>query len=228
MTAKTYDDLVQGTPEWLELRRGIVTASTVGQLITAKTVKVASNDNARALVYKLAAERITGRVEPSFQSDAMLRGHMDEPYARDLYSKTYAPVVECGFMVTDDYGWRLGYSPDGLVGTDGLIEIKSRDPKKHLETILVDEVPAENMAQIQAGLLVSVRAWCDYISYCGGMPLWTKRVYPDPRWQRAIVEAVNDFEEVADTMRRRYDHAVEGLPLAEYIDHFPDVELKLS
>ena len=64
-----------------------------------------------------------------------------------------------GFMIRDDWGYRIGYSPDGLVGDDGLIEVKSRRPKKHLQTILANEVPAENIAQIQTGLLVSQRKW---------------------------------------------------------------------
>ena len=89
-------------------------------------------------------------------------------------------------MVRDDWGFKIGYSPDGLVGKDGLIEIKSRRPKKHLQTIIAGTVPAENMAQIQAGLLVSGRDWCDYISYCGGMRPWIKRVEPDTRWSPSI------------------------------------------
>jgi hypothetical protein len=82
-------------------------------------------------------------------------------------------------MVRDDWGFSLGYSPDGLVGDDGLIEVKCRRQKKHLQTILADEVPPENMAQLQCGLLVSGREWIDYVSYCGGMPMYVKRVYPD-------------------------------------------------
>src|SRR5690606_14766102 len=109
----------------------------------------------------------------------------------------YAPVAEAGFMVRDDWGWRIGYSPDGLVGDDGLIEIKSRQPKRHLATILDDEIPAEDVPQIQCALLVSGRAWCDYFSFCGGMPMWVKRVYPDQRWFDAIVAADDAFEQTA-------------------------------
>src|SRR5690606_36899576 len=134
-----------------------VTASVVGQLITTKTIKPAANDTSRALTALLVAERITGWSDPVYVSDDMMRGTLDEPVARDLYSKHYAPVVECGFMVRYEDGWRLGYSPDGLVGDDGLIEVKSRRAKAQLVTILADEVPASNMAQIQAGLLVSGR-----------------------------------------------------------------------
>ena len=95
----------------------------------------------------------------------------------------------------DTWPVKLGYSPDGLVGEDGLIEIKSRRQKKHLQTIINDAVPPENMAQLQCGLLVSGREWIDYVSFCGGMPLYVKRVTPDEQWQDAILTAVEAFEE---------------------------------
>ena len=142
----------------------------------------------------------------------MWRGVESEPFAREEYAEHFAPVEQVGFMVRDDWGYQIGYSPDGLVGDDGLIEIKSRRQKKHLQTILADEVPAENMAQLQAGLLVSGRAWCDYVSYCGGMPLWRKRVEPDPKWHAAIVEAVAHFELNVAVITEKYTAAVQGLP----------------
>lgn len=214
-----YPDLEQGTNEWHDVRRGIVTASTIGQLITTRTLKPANNDTSRGLTVQLVAERITGWTDPTYVSDDMARGHMDEPIARDLYAETYAPVTEMGFLIRRAPGFVLGYSPDGLVNDDGLIEIKSRRPKKHLATILADQVPAENMAQIQAGLFVSGRQWCDYISYCGGMPMWTKRVHPDPEWFQAIHEAVTGFEKAAAEQERAYRKAVTGLPPTERINY---------
>jgi hypothetical protein len=214
VTLTVLDDLIQGTDEWHDQRRGIVTASVVGKLITP-TVRVASNDYSRALTAQLVAERITGYTDPVYVSDDMLRGHEDEPRARDLYSEHYAPARESGFMVRDDWGFRIGYSPDGLVGDDGLIEVKSRRQKKHLQTILADEVPAENMPQLQCGLLVSGREWIDYISYCGGMPLYVKRVEPSERWFEAIVAAVSTFEDTAAEWVAAYQSATEGLAATE-------------
>lgn len=98
---------------------------------------------------------------------------------------------------------------------DGLIEIKSRRAKAQLRTILDDEVPAENMAQIQTGLLVSGRAWCDYVSYCAGMPLYVKRVLPDPAWRDAILAAVTAFEDTAFAMTTTYRERVQGMPETE-------------
>ena len=225
MTLQVFTELEQGSEEWLVARCGIVTASVVGQLITPKTVKPASNDYSRALAVTLTAERITGHVEPIHENQDMLRGTLDEPFARDKYAEHFAPVTEVGFMVRDDFGFRLGYSPDGLVGEDGLIEIKSRRQKKHLATILADEVPLENMAQCQAGLLVSGREWLDYVSFCSGMPLYTRRVFPDPKWFTAIIEAVSSFEAASAGMIERYTEATAGMPPTERIDHFAEMEI---
>lgn len=223
MTLHTYPDLIQGSDQWLDARRGIVTASVIGQLITTKTVKPAFNDYSRALTNTLVAERITGWTEDVYVSTAMMRGTLDEPIARELYARHHAPVTELAFMVREWDGCRLGYSPDGLVGTEGLIEIKSREPKAQLATILADEVPAANMAQCQAGLFVSGRKWLDYVSWCGGMPLWTKPVYPDPRWFEAITEAVEQFEATAAQMVATYQERTTGLPIAERTNHFAEV-----
>lgn len=225
MTLHVYNDLVQGSEEWLAARRGIVTASVVGQLITPRTIKPASNDYSRALTNLLVAERITGWTDPVYVSDDMLRGQMDEPVARALYAEHYAPVTETGFMVRDDWGFPIGYSPDGLVSDDGLIEIKSRRAKKHLATILADEVPIENLGQIYCGLLVSGRVWCDYVSYCAGMPLYVKRVTRDTRWFDAIVTAVTQFEHAAEEMAATYHAAVAGLPATERVDY--DAEIRV-
>jgi len=217
MSLTVIRDLVQGTDEWMAARRGIVTASTVGQLITPSTLKTAANDTSRSLTATLVAERITGFTEPSRMTDDMWRGIEDEPRARAKYAEHYAPVEEVGFMTRDDWGHPIGYSPDGLVGSDGLIEIKSRRAKRHITTILADQVPSENMAQIQAGLLVSGREWCDYISYAGGLPIWVTRVHPDPKWHDAIIAAVAQFEKTAAQMIRDYERAVEGLPMTERV-----------
>ena len=208
----------QGTPEWDALRLGIVTASVVGQLVTPSTIKPARNTETRALTALLAAERITGWTDPTYVGADMERGWDDEPRAIEAYEQHRGVTVDSlGFMTRDDWGFTIGYSPDGLVNKDGCVEVKSRRPKKHLQTILADAVPAENYAQIQCALLVSGRDWCDYISYCGGMRLWVKRVEPDPRWQNAIVEATRALEDAIDGMTVTYHAAVTSLPDTERV-----------
>lgn len=226
MTLHVLPDLIQGTEQWHDQRRGIVTASVVGKLLTP-TLSVASNDYARGITATLAAERITGWTEDSFMNADMLRGIEHEPYARDAYSEHYAPVTEVGFMRRDENGWTLGYSPDGLVGDDGLIEVKSPRAKTHVRTILADAVPEHYMAQCQSGLLVSARKWLDFVSYVPGLPLFVKRVHPDPAWHDAITAACVAFETNVAQIVTDYEARVASLPMTEHID-LNRVELKLA
>jgi hypothetical protein len=191
---KIYQDLEQGSAEWMECRRGIVTASEVKLLLTEKTMKTADNDKVRAHVWELLAQRISGFVEPSFIGDDMLRGKIDEIKARDRYSAEIAPVQEVGFITEDRWGFTIGYSPDGLVGDDGQVECKSRRQKFQVQVISEWAVPSEHIMQCQTGLLVTGRKWCDYVSYCGGLPMAVIRVYPDRTLHDAIIGAVAAFE----------------------------------
>ena len=214
MTLHHLPDLIQGSQEWHDQRRGIVTASVVGRLLTP-TLKVADNDVSRGLTATLTAERITGWTEETPMTSDMWRGDEMEPVARDHYSEHHAQAIETGFMLRVEDDWRLGYSPDGLVGDDGLIEIKAPRAKTHLRTILTDEVPAHYMAQCQAGLLVSGRAWLDFVSFVGGMPLYCKRVLPDPTWHDAITAACVRFETNAAQIVADYESRVADMPKTE-------------
>lgn len=269
MTLHIYRDLTQGTEEWLDARRGIITASAVGQLITvgslgaidyecptclavadfpcvsvakgkpAEPIKtmhparaqvaveradqspavltVADTDAARSLTATIAAERITGFTDPTWINADMQRGIEDEPRARETYSGNYGVVEEVGFMTEDRWGFTIGYSPDGLVGDDGLIECKSRRSKTHVLHVVAGEVPPSVVPQLQTGLLVSGRKWIDYVGFAGGMALWVKRVYPDPAWQEAIVTACRAFEQNCAELIDAYTNATTGLPMTERV-----------
>ncbi len=200
---KYYNKVVQGSDEWIALRRGIITASEM-KLILTPTLKTANNDKEKAHMYELAAQRITEYVEPHYISDDMLRGCEDEIEARQLYDLTYAKVQEVGFIVNNSQGFKIGYSPDGVVGDDGLIECKGRRQKYQLSTIIEGKVPPEHMLQVQTGLWVTGRKWCDFISYCGGMDMITIRVFPDIDMQEAIVNAATEFEARVNKIVERF------------------------
>lgn len=188
-----HRDLIQGSDEWLAARCGLLTASEM-KLILTPTLKMAQNDKSRAHLWELLAQRISGYVEPSFISDDMLRGYADEIEARNLYAEKVAPVEEVGFITNDRWGFTLGYSPDALVGDDGLIEVKSRRQKYQVETIIGGAVPPEYALQLQTALLVSERQWIDFISYSGGLPMIVLRAWPDDVMQAAILRAAEAFE----------------------------------
>jgi nitrite reductase/ring-hydroxylating ferredoxin subunit len=194
VTLTVHRDLVQGSDEWLAARCGLLTASEMKRIITPK-LTVASNEQERAHLFELLAQRITRYVEPAYISDDMLRGQEDEIEARALYAQHYAPVETVGFMVRD-FGWgKIGYSPDGLVGDDGLIECKSRRQRFQVETICQGEMPTDYRIQVQTGLLVSGRQWCDFVSYSGGLPMCPIRVEVEEEVQAAILDAAQAFEE---------------------------------
>lgn len=224
MTLEIFDTLDQGTPEWIAARCGVLTASVIGRLLTP-TGKVANNDTSRGLTLTLTAERITGYVEEMNVTPAMWRGTFEEPYARAAYAEHYAPVTEIGFMLRDFGGFKIGYSPDGLVGDDGLIEIKSRGQKTHVRHVLAGIVPSENYAQLQTGLLVSGRDWIDYVSFSGGLPLWVKRVKPDPDWQSALLDAAAKFEADVQDIVARFNALTIGLPVMERPEEFQEMEI---
>lgn len=204
-----FPDLIQGTEAWLAARCGLLTASEMKLIITS-TLKVANNDKERAHVWELAAQRITNYVEPSYIGDDMIRGMEDEVEARALYHRTYAPVTQMGFITNDRWGFTIGGSPDGLVGDDGLIECKSRRQRFQAETIISGEMPADYLLQVQTLLLVSERQWCDFISYSGGLPMVTIRVFPDEKVQEAIINAASAFEKSVALRVDQFDIATKA------------------
>lgn len=194
-------------------------ASAPGRLV------VSDSDTARGLIFTLAAERITGHVDPTYLTADMLRGHDEEPYARDAYAKHYGPVTEMGFITEDKWGVTIGVSPDGLVNDEGGIEIKSRRAKTHVEIVISGEVPDRHMAQIQTALLVTGRAWWDYVDFSNGMHLFPKRVYPEADWRLAIVAAAQRCERRIADIIERYHAAVIGLPMTERIPDYGEIEV---
>lgn len=194
MTITYHKEVEQGSEEWLELRRGKLTASEM-RLIVTPTLKVADNEKTRAHLYELAAQRVTEFVEPTYIGDDMLRGREDEMDAKLLYNEKIAPITEVGFITNDKWGFTIGYSPDALVSNNGLIEVKGRRQKFQMQTIVEAKLPDDYIMQVQTGLLVSERDWLDFISYSGGMPMYVLRVYPDAKVQTAIVDAATAFEE---------------------------------
>lgn len=202
-----HDNVTQGSDEWLSLRCGRLTASEVKKIITP-TLKIANNGETRSHAYELAFQRISNFVEPQYVSDSMLRGQEEEFYARQAYCENFAPVTEVGFITNDKLGFVLGYSPDGLVGDDGLIEIKSRCGKYQVQTIAEDAVPDEYMLQLQTALLVSEREYIDFVSYSGGLPVFVKRVTADPDYQEAIIAAATAFEDRVAEVVQEYHYSL--------------------
>lgn len=198
---KIVTDIEQGTPEWLALRLGIATASELDCLLVAGKGEAGFGVAAFTYMDQLIGERITEEAaELPFQTKATIRGHELEQVARGLYEDREGITAEQVGIILN-HG--IGYSPDALVGTNGLTEIKTKLPKFQIGVILAGEVPKEHIAQCQGGLWVSEREWIDFISYWPGIPLFVKRMYRDEAMIRKIAERVKTFYEILDERMNR-------------------------
>lgn len=172
-------DIDQGSQEWLKMRLGVATASNFSKIVTS-TGEISKTIEKYAI--KLAAEYFLTEPEETFKSAAMERGNELEPQARQAYCEEGLVEVDQVTFIKSDCG-NFGYSPDGLVGKDGLIEIKCPQDTTHFEYLIDDRLPIEYKAQVQGGLMVSRRKWCDFVSYHPNFQedkrLFIKRVYRD-------------------------------------------------
>lgn len=194
-------DIEQGTPEWLAMRLGIVTCSELEALLVNGKGEAGFGVAAFTYMDQLIGERITGEAaELPFQTKATIRGHELEGVARGLYESREEVTTQAVGIILN-HG--IGYSPDALVGTNGLTEIKTKLPKFQVGVILADEVPKEHIAQCQGGLWVSEREWIDFISYWPGMPMFVKRAYRDEVMIRKITERVKTFHELLEERMHR-------------------------
>lgn len=177
----------QGSPEWFKARAGKVTASRIADVV-AKTKSGYSASRANYCA-QLVVEVLTGEVAESFTNAAMQWGVDTEPKARNAYSARTGDLVDqTGFFVHPRIA-QSGASPDGLIGDEGLVEVKCPNTATHIETLL-DKSPANKyLLQMQWQMACTNRAWCDFVSYDPRMPerlrLFVLRV---PRDDRLIAE----------------------------------------
>lgn len=181
----------QGTEAWLHARAGIPTASEFSTVMASGRGGGESKTR-RTYMLKLAGEILTGEVAEGYSNVHMERGKVMEQEARDLYAfMTGEDPEQIGFIRSGD----KGCSPDSLVGSDGLLEIKSKLPHLHLEVLLRDEFPAEHKAQCQGALWVAEREWIDIAVYWPKLPLFVKRAYRDDQYIAGLSQAVDQFNE---------------------------------
>lgn len=193
--------LQQGTDEWLAARCGIVTMSEVHCLLVKGKGPAGLGAGALTYMNKLIAERITEEPSDSWAGNAATRrGKELEPVACSLYADSTGNQVDHVGIILN-HG--AGYSPDGLIESDGAIEIKTKQPQDQVDVLLSGEIPGDHIAQCQGGLWISEREWIDFVSYWPGMPLFVKRAYRDEKMIRTIAERVDAFyEEMENRMGR--------------------------
>ena len=212
------DEIVQGSPEWHAERLGKVTASRMADVCArTKSGWGASRKNYMA---ELVAERLTGARAEGFTNAAMQWGTDQEPEARVAYEfYRDATVVEVGFVPHPSIA-DTGASPDGLVGDDGLVEIKAPNTATHIETLLGGTVPEKYVLQMQWQLNCTGRQWCDFASFDPRLPesmrLFVQRVPRDDALvaslEKDVVEFLTELRETVARLRAKYEPDNSPLP----------------
>ncbi len=190
-------DVQQGSPEWFAARCGTPSSSNFDKIVTSKGLP--SKQRLKYL-YKLAGETITGIVEESYQNAAMLRGKEIEGEARQFYGLVNGvEVKQVGFCIYNGFG----ASPDGLIGDDGLVEIKCPIMSTHIGYLLEDKFPAEYFQQVQGQLLVTGRDWVDFISYYPGLKPLIVRVERDIKFTDGLeIELITFCSELRELVEK--------------------------
>lgn len=205
-------DIVQGSPEWHAIRCGKVTASRIADVVAkTKTGWGASRANYMA---ELIAERLTGEPAERFTNAAMAWGTEKEPEARSAYEfYSDVDVQQVGFVPHPTIG-QTGCSPDGLVGRDGLVEIKCPNTATHLETLLSGNgsIPQKYVLQMQWQMACTGREWCDFVSFDPRMPasmqMFVARLNRDgiqiAMLEKAVIEFNSEMQDKLDELTRIY------------------------
>lgn len=204
---------VQRTEDWFQQRMGKVTASRVADVIAkTKTGWGASRANYKA---QLVCERLTGCVEPSYQNDAMRWGTEKEPDALAAYCfRQDVDVTAVGFVDHPLIG-NSGASPDGLVGEDGLTEVKCPQSAAHIETLLGQSVPSKYITQMQWQMACTGRQWCDFVSFDPRLPpamqFFMRRVERDAdliaQLERDVIDFLAEVDLTVSELRAKYERA---------------------
>lgn len=177
-------DIQQGTDEWLSLRLGKATASNFSKIITSRGELSKSLEK---YALELASQVLATDLEQGFKSESMQRGNDLEPLAREAYQEyTFNIVDEVAFLDCGDWG----YSPDGLIGKDGVVEFKCPQATTHTKYLFDDKLPTEYKAQVQGGLMVSERQWCDFVSF-----------HPNFKEERLFIKRVERDEDFIGKLR---------------------------
>lgn len=159
------DEIIQGTPEWFQQRLGCATGSNFDACMAQGKGNAEASTRAQYRV-RLAVERITQKVlESGFKSAAMNHGTETEPFARMAYEAATGNYVDEVSFVRHQF-LKAGVSPDGLIESDGMVEIKCPTPAVHWDYLnLVDQPPAAYKWQVYGQMWVTGRKWVDFVSY---------------------------------------------------------------
>lgn len=202
-------DFPQGTAEWLAARAGKVTASRMADVVAKiKTGEAAARRDYRA---QLVAEILTGTQQEDGYTNAEMQWGIDqEELARSAYEVNSKVLVDQVGLILHPSIERAAASPDGLIGTDGMVEIKCPKTATHLQYLMDGTVPSKYEPQMHWQLACAEREWCDFVSYDPRLPshlqLFTKRLQRSPDRVKELEREVNaflaDVDKMLETVKR--------------------------
>ncbi|WP_317993787.1 lambda exonuclease family protein [Bartonella gliris] len=191
-------DCLQGTEEWYEARKGLITGSLF-EMVMARTKQGQKTSKYHSVMMKLAGERITRKIVEEGKTLSMRRGTELEPSARQLYGSLTHTEPKCiGFVLADDR--MKGFSPDAFIGPNGLLEIKTKKPEILIPHYAQKDFPEEHKAQCQGGLWIAQREWVDLMLYWPDMPPLIKRAYRDEAYICKLESEISHFNEALEIM----------------------------
>lgn len=205
------ETIEQGSNEWFQMRLGKVTASRIADLMS----KVKSGESAgrKKLKNELARERLTGKRIESYTNAAMERGTALEPLARASYEVKMGLFIDQLPFVNHPVISMAGCSPDGLIGNDGLIEIKCPLPDNHLEHFINDgkDLISRYYAQVQFQMACTERKWCDLVSFdpdiSEPLQLFIKRIHRDEEFisqaEAEVIEFNNEVDLIVQQLKEK-------------------------
>lgn len=190
----------QGTPEWFSVRRGLPTASQFATIM-AKGRGGGESKTRQTYLYKLAGEILTGQPMDNFSNHHMERGHEMEPEARQFYAFLQdAEPEQVGFITNGP----KGCSPDSLIGSDGMLEIKTKLPHLLIGCHEAGGFPSEHWAQCQGQLWVAEREWVDLVCYWPRLQPLIVRAHRDDDYIAKLAEAVDQFNDELAALVAKY------------------------
>lgn len=197
------EEITQGTPEWFALRLGKVTASKVADVMS-KSKGGAESAGVRNYRAALVCERLTGQREETYTNGAMQRGTDLEPLARECYEFLTGNTVDQVAFVDHPTIPMSGASPDGLIGEDGLTEIKCPNSATHIDYLLNGVPPSTYVPQMAWQMACTGRKWCDFVSYDPRLPeelqLFVVRLHRDDAMIAEMESAVISFNASVEKM----------------------------
>ena len=198
---KYHYDIEQNTEAWQKLRRGVITASNISKIITPAKLLISKSTG---YLYTFCRQSIDEMPFGDFSTRHTDRGHIEEALALQVYEQKYGAVTRCGFVENTKHGFKIGCSPDALIGDDGIIQVKSFTPDVQFGNIIDEAHEAAHILQVQTELFVTERKFCKMIYQSSGTHQMVTEILPNVELHEKIKEACSDFYKRAEAAIMTY------------------------